>query len=134
MAVSTVAPSAAIAEILDSPEVAQLVAELDALRWTGRKGYGSRALVGACLVKSLYAIPAWSRVARLMAEHRALQDAIGDCPSVYAMYRFAEKLRRNRPALDACFEAMAASLRAELPEYAARDEAVGRPLPWTRSR
>jgi hypothetical protein len=54
LAVSTVAPSAAIAEILDSPEVAQLVAELDALRWTGRKGYGARALVGACLVKSLY--------------------------------------------------------------------------------
>lgn len=44
MAVPTVAPSAALAEILDSPEVASLVAELDALRWTGRKGYGARAL------------------------------------------------------------------------------------------
>jgi len=65
LAVLTVAPSAEIAEILDSPEVSALVAELDALRWTGRKGYGSRALIGACLVKSLYAIPTWSRTAAL---------------------------------------------------------------------
>lgn len=43
--------------LLDSPELSELTEELDALRWTGRKGYGSRALIGACLVKSLYAIP-----------------------------------------------------------------------------
>ena len=40
-----------IATILDSPEVAALVAELDALRWTGRKGYGARTMLGACLVE-----------------------------------------------------------------------------------
>ena len=50
-----------VADILDSPEIAQLIAELEGLRWTGRKGYPTRALVGACLTKSLYAIPAWSR-------------------------------------------------------------------------
>jgi hypothetical protein len=50
-----------VADILDSPEVAALITDLDDLRWTGRKGYGSRALVGACLVKSLYAIPTWTR-------------------------------------------------------------------------
>ncbi len=86
MAVLTVArPSAAfqIAEILDSPEVSALVAELDGLRWTGRKGYGPRALVGACLVKTLYAIPTWTRTAALIAEHAALQGALGGCPSVY---------------------------------------------------
>jgi hypothetical protein len=38
-----------IAALLDSDEVAALIGELDALRWTGRKGYGARALVGACL-------------------------------------------------------------------------------------
>jgi hypothetical protein len=37
--------------------IAALVAELDALRFVGRKGYGARALVGACLVKYLYAAP-----------------------------------------------------------------------------
>lgn len=42
-----------IATILDSPEVAALVAELDALRWTGRRGYGARTMLGACLVKAL---------------------------------------------------------------------------------
>lgn len=30
--------AAGIAQILDSPEVGELIAELDALRWTGRKG------------------------------------------------------------------------------------------------
>lgn len=120
MAIRTVARRSVANELagfLDSPEIADLIAELDALRWTGRRGYGARAMVGACLVKSLYAIPTWSRTADLIAEHRALQDALGAVPSVFAMYRFATKLRENKPALDACFQAMAASLRAELPEY-----------------
>jgi Transposase DDE domain len=102
---------------LDSPEIVALCEELESLRWTGRKRYGSRALIGACLVKSLYAIPTWSRTAALIAEHAALRDALGEAPSVFACYRFAAKLRENKPALDACFQAMAASLRAELPEY-----------------
>ena len=46
-----------VAGLLDSPEIADLIGELEALRWTGRKGYPIRALVGACLVKSMYAIP-----------------------------------------------------------------------------
>jgi len=93
------------------------VEELDALRWTGRKGYGARALVGACLAKSLYAIPTWSRTAALIAEHAALADAIGGTPSVYACYRFAAKLREHKPLLDACLDRVTASLSAELPEY-----------------
>jgi transposase, IS5 family len=108
-----------IQAILDSPEVEGLVAELDALRWTGRKGYGSRVLVGACLAKSLYAIPTWSRVARLIAEHEGLQDALGGCPSVYAMYRFADKLRkeRGRDALADCLDQIATRLRDLVPGY-----------------
>jgi Transposase DDE domain len=116
LAVQTVAPSAAIAEILDSPEVAQLVAELDALRWTGRKGYGARALVGACLAKSLYAIPTWTRTARLIDEHQGLQDALGGCPSEWACYRFATKLRDNAPLLDATLDRVAAALRERMPD------------------
>src|SRR4051794_12005543 len=84
-----------ISSLLDSPEVAALVAELDALRWTEQKGYGPRALVGACLVKSLYAIPTWSRTARLIAEHHALADALGGAPSQWACYRFCRKLREH---------------------------------------
>jgi hypothetical protein len=49
-----------VGSLLNSPEIAALIAELDALRWTGRKGYGARALVGACLVKSLFALPTWT--------------------------------------------------------------------------
>src|SRR5438132_6499061 len=90
-----------LCELLDSPEISALCEELDALRWTGRKGYGARALVGACLVKSLYAIPTWTRTARLIAEHTALQEAIGGAPSEWACYRFAVKLRDNEPLLDA---------------------------------
>jgi len=33
-----------LAALLDSPEIAELVRELDATRWTGRPGY--RAMVG----------------------------------------------------------------------------------------
>jgi transposase, IS5 family len=104
-------------DLLDSPEVAALCEELDALRWTGRKGYGSRALVGACLVKSLYAIPTWSRTAALIAEHDTLREALGDAPSVYACYRFAAKLRAHSPLVEATLGAIVSALRAELPEY-----------------
>jgi hypothetical protein len=112
-----------VAELLDSPEIAPLVAELDALRWTGRKGYGCRALLGACLIKSLFGLPTWTFVAALIAEHPGLQAAIGGNPSVWAMYRFARKLNANRPALEACLDACAASLRVQHPDFG-RDVAI----------
>jgi hypothetical protein len=108
--------AAEISTLLDSAEIAVLVAELNELRWTGRKGYGARMLLGACLVRSLYAIPTWTRTVRLIAEHAALQTALGGAPSEWACYRFAKKLRENRPALNACLDALAASLRAQYPD------------------
>jgi hypothetical protein len=120
LASRTVAPQSVVGHLrglLDSPEIAALCDELDALRWTGRKGYGSRALVGACLVKSLYAIPTWSRTAALIGEHVALQDALGGAPSVYACYRFAAKLREHKPILDATLARLVERLSAEVPEY-----------------
>ena len=107
--------AAEVSGLLDSPEIAALITELDALRWTGRKGYGARALVGACLVKSLYAIPTWSRTAALIGEHAGLQDALGGAPSVYACYRFTVKLREHKPMLDACLSRVLESLSGELP-------------------
>src|SRR5438270_2148620 len=106
-----------VAALLDSPEVADLIGELEALRWTGRKGYPIRSLVGACLVKTLYALPTWTRTAALIAEHAALRDALGAAPSVYALYRFTVKLREHSDALADCLDRIAAGLREELPEY-----------------
>jgi hypothetical protein len=114
---TTTPASSTLSDLLDSPEVADLISELDDLRWTGRRGYGARALVGACLVKSLYAIRRGSRTAALIAEHAALRDTLGAAPSVYACYRFAAKLRAHRPLLDASLSRPVAALRAELPEY-----------------
>src|SRR5438552_12838154 len=96
-------------DLLNSPEIVQLVAELDELRWTGRRGYGARALVGACLVKSLYAIPTWTRTARLIAEHWTLAEAIGGTPSEWACYRFTVKLRLHSDKLAACLDHVTAS-------------------------
>jgi hypothetical protein len=105
-----------IATILDSPEVAALVAELDALRWVGRRGYGARTMLGACLVKTLYAIPTWTRVADLIAEHPGLEAALGGAPSHWACYRFARKLRTERERIAVCLDALAASLREHYPD------------------
>jgi hypothetical protein len=58
MATSTIAfvhDSAHVAALLDSPEIAGLVTELESTRWTGRPGYPIRAMVGAALAKSVYA-------------------------------------------------------------------------------
>jgi transposase len=81
------------------------------------------------LAKSLYAIPTWSRTARLVAEHAGLQAALGCAPSVYACYRFATKLRAYKPLLDACLDSVTAALHAEHPEMG-RDVAIdGSDLP-----
>jgi Transposase DDE domain len=107
-----------VAAILNSPELAALIVELDESGDSrGRKGYGAKALLGACLVKSLFALPTWTFAAALIAEHPGLQEALGGCPSVWACYRFSTKLRANRPALNACLDACAASIRAQNPDF-----------------
>ncbi|HEV2772349.1 MAG TPA: hypothetical protein VGV57_05915, partial [Thermoleophilaceae bacterium] len=99
------------------PEVARLVAELEATRWTGRPGYGSHALVGMALVKSIYSLPIWTKTVALVREHDALREAIGGTvPSVYACRRFGAKLRQFKPLLDACLDRLVASLHAEHPD------------------
>ncbi len=118
-----------VAAALDSPELQELIAELEALRWDGKarnrgpRGYGPRALLGACLVKSLYALPTWSRTARLIREHEALRSALGAAPSQWACYRFAKRLRGRRDLLSACIERVIASLRKRRPEFG-RDVAL----------
>jgi hypothetical protein len=107
--------SSELSTLRGSPEVAALIAELDGLRWTGQKGYGARALVGACLVKSLYAIPTWTRTAALIAEHRALADVLGGTPSHWACYRFCRKLREHSDKLAACLGKIIAALAETLP-------------------
>jgi hypothetical protein len=115
--------------LLDSPELAALIGELDMLRWIGRKGYGARTLVGACLVKSLYAIPTWTRTTALIREHTALTDALGGAPSEWACYRFAKKLREHKPLLDACLDRVVSSLRAEHPDLGTDIAIDGSDLP-----
>jgi Transposase DDE domain len=113
-----------VAALLDSPEIAALVASVDGAGDNrGRKGYGARTLLGACLVKSLFGLPTWTLTAALIAEHPGLQDALGGSPSCWACYRFATKLRANKPVIEACLDALAESLRAEHPDFG-RDVAI----------
>ncbi len=110
-----------VAALLDSPEIARLVTELAATRWTGRPGYPIRAMVGMALAKSLYTLPTWTRTVALVSEHADLRAAIGcpgaaDVPSVHACYRFAAKLRQFKPLLDACVDRVTASLHEQMPD------------------
>jgi hypothetical protein len=108
-----VPPRSAVSELAalhDSPEIAALISELGETRWTGRPGYPIRAMVGVALAKSLYAIPTWSRTARLVAEHPGLQATLGCIPSVYACYRFAAKLRQYDALLSACIARVVGAL------------------------
>src|SRR3954454_2659489 len=105
-----------VSALLDSPEVAALIVAIDGIGDArGRKGYGARALVGACLVKALYGLPTWTRVASLLADHAGLQDALGACPSVFACYRFAVKLQENQPLLADCLDQITDGLREQMP-------------------
>lgn len=106
---------AELSAILDSPEIARLIEELEAVRWTGRPGYPIRALLGVALAKSVYAIPTWSRTVALVHEHEALQRALGAVPSVYAAYRFSYKLHRHGDLLERCIERVLKRLRTANP-------------------
>ena len=106
--------------VLDSPEIGHLIANLEATRWTGRPGYPIRTMVGLALAKSLYAIPTWTKVVALVADHWKLQRVLGcegNPPSVYAAYRFAEKLRANGEMVERCIDGVVAGLKAKLPSY-----------------
>jgi hypothetical protein len=123
MAAPKVAPdpaSAWVAQLLDSPEIGRLIEELQATRWTGRPGYPIRAMVGLALAKSLYALPTWTKAVALVREHWALQRALG-CegkpPSVYAAYRFAEKLREHGAMVERCIDGVVEGLHKKLPSY-----------------
>jgi hypothetical protein len=110
-----------VAALLDSPEIDQLVTELEATRWTGRPGYPIRTMVGMALAKSIYTLPTWTRTVALVGEHAALRTALG-CPdvadvlSVHACYRFTAKLRAFKPLLDACLDRVTAALHEQMPE------------------
>jgi transposase, IS5 family len=107
-------------QLLDSPEIGRLIEELSATRWTGRPGYPVRTMVGLALAKSLYALPTWTKVVGLVAEHWKLQRVLGcegNPPSVYAAYRFQEKLRANWPMVERCIDGVIAGLKDKLPDY-----------------
>jgi hypothetical protein len=77
-------------------------------------------MVGLALAKSLYVIPTWTRTVALVAEHQALQIALGcegDPPSVYAAYRFSAKLRAHQAMLDECIGRVTDALQAKLKGY-----------------
>ena len=119
MAGTTVPPSrdaTTLSSLLASPEVKTLIADLEATRWTGRPGYPIRAMVGMALVKSLYALPTWTRTTALVRDHAALREVLGCAPSVYACYRFTVKLRENDDALTRCIDAVLAALHDETPD------------------
>jgi Transposase DDE domain len=73
-------------------------------------------MVGLALVKSVYALPTWTRTVALVRDHAALRDVLGAAPSVDAAYRFSVKLRRNGAALVECVERVIAGLRERDPE------------------
>jgi hypothetical protein len=83
-------------------------------------------MIGLCLVKSVFTLPTWTRATALVAEHWKLQRVLGcegNSPSVYAAYRFAEKLRDHGDKLERCIDGVVEGLRAKLPAYG-RDLAI----------
>jgi transposase len=114
--------SAELSDLLDSPEIGRLIADLEATRWTGRPGYPIRAMVGMALAKSIYTLPTWTRTVALVRDHAGLRLAVGcpleeEVPSVYACYRFTAKLRAHKGLLNECIGRVTAELHERLPEY-----------------
>lgn len=132
MVTSTVAlprDAAQVAALLDSPEITELITQLESTRWTGRPGYPIRAMVGLTLVKSLYCLPTWTRTVALVRDHAGLRDVLGAVPSVDAAYRFTIKLRERDAMLAACIGKVIAALRKARPEMGQAVAIDGSDLP-----
>ena len=119
----------ALTDLLDSPEISDLIASLEATRWTGRPGYPIRAMVGMALVKSLNCHPTWTRTVRLVADHAGLQAVLGCAPSLDACYRFTRKLRLHHDRLTECVDAVLARLAEAHPEMGTQVAIDGSDLP-----
>ncbi len=102
-----------VAALLALPEIRQLIADLDETRWTGRPGYAVRTMVGAALVKAVYALPTWTRTARLIGE-RGTAGSPRRCPSQWACTG-SQPSCAHRGLLAACIDGMLAGLRAASP-------------------
>ncbi|HEX5417936.1 MAG TPA: transposase [Chloroflexota bacterium] len=114
------ASAATLKGLLDSPEIGRLIETLEATRWTGRPGWPIRTMIGLALAKSLYALPTWTKVVALVADHWKLQRVLGcegNPPSQWAAYRFATKLRENDDAVQRCIDGVVEGLKAKLPTY-----------------
>lgn len=98
-----------LAALLEFPEVQGLIKQLAESRWTGRPGYEIRTMVGLLLVKSLFAIPTWTRTLALVVEHDRLREALDcihdeDLPSIHAIYRFTKEMLAHGAALEECIQ------------------------------
>jgi hypothetical protein len=132
MAASTVSlarDAAQIGALLASPEIAGLIAQLEATRWTGRPGYPIRAMIGLALVKAIYTLPTWTRTVALIRDHAALRDVLGAVPSVDAAYRFTAKLRQHGDMLTACINGVLTALHTAKPEMGQTVAIDGSDLP-----
>jgi DDE family transposase/transposase-like protein DUF772 len=121
-----------VADLLASPEIVGLIAELQETRWTGRPGYPIRSMVGMALIKALYVLPTWTRTAALVRDHAALRMVLGcpnESPSHWACYRFTAKLREHTDALDRCLDNVLGALHAETPEMGTNIAVDGSDLP-----
>jgi Transposase DDE domain/Transposase domain (DUF772) len=121
--------SVRINALLDTPEIVTLIHDLEVTRWTGRPGYPVRAMVGLALIKSVYAIPTWTRTVALVRDHAGLRKVLGAVPSVDAAYRFAAKLRSNDTLLAVCIEQVLESLHKANPEMGQTVAIDGSDLP-----
>jgi len=114
--VASARDAAHVGALLVSPEIAGLIADLQLTRWTGRPGYPIRAMVGLALVKSVYALPTWTRAVNLVRDHAGLRDTLGAAPSDDAAYRFTKKLREHNAKLTSRIEEVLAALHGTRPD------------------
>ena len=102
----------AVKAALASPQLVRLAAGMEGL---GRKGYGARALLGACLIRSLYGLATWAETARLISDHPGLQAILGCTPSRFACYRFNRRLLRQPALVEECACSLIQTLKARHP-------------------
>lgn len=107
--------------IFARPEVGQLVATLQQMRWTGRPGYPIVVMVRTLIAKIAYQLPCVTQLVRFLRDHAELRAACGissadQIPSIDAHYRFMKKLRASN-ALEETLQTLVARIATSVPDF-----------------
>ena len=112
-------PACDLQSFLDAVDASELLATLQAYRWTGRPGHSLRALWNSYLTTFLLNLPSTNALIRELEDNLQTREACGfngELPRRRTFNRFIRRLAEHDDLVEACFAGLTAKLKELLPD------------------